>query len=119
MSIKYNKKLIPVAQNLRKEMTDCEKHLWYDFLSDYPIRFQRQKTIGHYIVDFYCHKAKLVVEVDGAQHFTTDGIKADDNRDDNLDYLGLKVLRIPNDLIKRDFMNVCKTISLLVNERMS
>ncbi len=70
MSLEYNKKLIPRAKELRKNMTKQENHLWYDFLRIYPVRFQRQKTIDNYIADFYCHKAKLIIELDGSQHFT-------------------------------------------------
>ena len=67
MQSKHNKELVPFARQLRKEMTKEERHLWYDFLRDYPIRFKRQKVFGKYIVDFYCATAKLAVElgVDG------------------------------------------------------
>ena len=65
----YRKSNIPLAKDLRKEMTKYEKHLWYDFLRDYPVRFQRQKAIGRYIADFYCAKAKLVIELDGSGHY--------------------------------------------------
>lgn len=71
MSLKYNGKNISASKNLRKNATPQENHLWYDFLSTYEVRFQSQKVIGNYIVDFYCHKAKLVVEIDGAQHLST------------------------------------------------
>ena len=66
--------LIPFAKELRKNATKQEKHLWYDFLSSYPIRFQRQKAIDNFIVDFYCHQAKFVVEIDGDQHYTDKGL---------------------------------------------
>ena len=65
MSLKYNGKIIPFAKELRESMTRQEKHLWYDFLDDYPVRFQRQKTIDNYIADFYSHKARLVIKLDG------------------------------------------------------
>ena len=73
MSLQYNKKLVPRAKELRRDMTKHEKHLWYDFLSKFPIRFQRQKTIGSFIVDFYCLTANLVIECDGGQHYTAEG----------------------------------------------
>ena len=74
MERKHNPKLVPSAKNLRKNMTNEERHLWYEFLRDYPLRFSRQKILGKYIVDFYCAKAKLVIEVDGSQHFETKGL---------------------------------------------
>ena len=68
MSLEYNKNNIARAKTLRKNSTPQENHLWYDFLSTYEIRFQRQKAIDNFIADFYCHKAKLVIEIDGSQH---------------------------------------------------
>ena len=79
MNGKHNKALTPIARKLRKDMTREERHLWYDFLREYPIRFLRQKVIGSYVVDFYCAAAKLVVELDGSQHYEEKGI-ADDRR---------------------------------------
>ena len=70
MSLDYNEKNITLARNLRKNATPQENHLWYDFLSKYEIRFQRQKAIDNFIADFYCHKAKLIIEIDGSQHYT-------------------------------------------------
>ena len=69
MGVESNPKLKGRAQRLRKNMTPQERHLWYDFLSTYPVRFRRQRTVGPYIVDFYCAAASLVVEIDGSQHF--------------------------------------------------
>ena len=73
MNGKHNKTLTPIARKLRKDMTREERHLWYDFLREYPIRFLRQKVIGSYVVDFYCAAAKLVVELDGSQHYGGEG----------------------------------------------
>ena len=73
MQRKQNKKLVPFAKALRKQMTKEERHLWYDFLRAYPIRFSRQKVLGQYIVNFYCAAAKLVVELDGSEHYTENG----------------------------------------------
>ena len=75
MSKDYENELIPRAKELRKDMTREERHLWYDFLRDYPVRFTRQKVIGHYIADFYCSKAKLVIEIDGTSHFNDEAIE--------------------------------------------
>ena len=111
MSLKYNKKLIPRAKELRNEMTKQEKHLWYDFLSDYPVRFQRQKTIGNFIADFYCHEAKLVVEVDGSHHYTEDGFIYDDARTVVLEEkFDLQVIRFSNNKVETDFKLVCRLI---------
>ena len=78
--IKKNNELLNIAKILRRNMTRQEKHLWYDFLSTYDVRFQRQKAIGDFIVDFYCHKAKLVIEIDGRQHYSEEGIKKEIHR---------------------------------------
>ena len=110
MSLEYNKKLIPRAKELRRNMTRQEKHLWYDYLSSYPIRFQRQKTIGNYIVDFYRHKAKLVVEIDGGQHYSEEGLAYDFERTAVLNSLGLRVIRFSNIEVDNSFEGVCKTI---------
>ena len=77
MQPKHNKQLIPLARKLRKEMTREECHLWYDFLRRYPVRFLRQKVLGKYIADFYCAKAKLVIELDGSQHYENTNIEKD------------------------------------------
>ena len=69
MQPKHNKQLVPLAKQLRKEMTKEERHLWYDFLRAYPVRFSRQKVLGKYIADFYSAEAKLVIELDGSQHY--------------------------------------------------
>ena len=117
MSLNYNKKLIPRAKGLRKYATRQEKHLWYDFLSTYPIRFQRQKTIGNYIVDFYCHQAKLVIEVDGSQHYTAAGISYDQIRTAVLNSFGLQVVRFRNHEIESNFSDVCHAIDDTVAAR--
>ena len=80
MQSKHNKQLVPLAKQLRKEMTKEERHLWYDFLRSYPVRFSRQKVLGKYIADFYCAEAKLVIELDGSQHYEDRNIKKDADR---------------------------------------
>ena len=77
MQPKHNKQLVPLAKQLRKEMTKEERHLWYDFLRSYPVRFSRQKVLGKYIADFYCAEAKLVIELDGSQHYEDRNVKKD------------------------------------------
>ena len=112
--IKYNKSNIPLAKTLRKNMTPWERKLWYEFLRDYPLRFQRQKSIGNYIADFYCAKARLVIELDGSGHFSSEQIERDNSRTKELQNMNLKVLRICNSDIDRNFRGVCEYIDLFV-----
>ena len=118
MSLPYEHQLIDRAKKLRREATKQEKHLWYDYLKDYPMRFQRQKPIGNYIVDFYCHGARLVVELDGSQHFEEPGIEYDKARTRFFEGQGLKVLRFSNLDVDRCFEGVCMRIDMTVKERM-
>lgn len=110
MNYKHNSKLTGLAKTLRKNMTREEKHLWYDFLSKYPIRFLRQKVIDDYIVDFYCSSVGLIIELDGAQHYTETGEEKDRIRTEKLGERDLTVIRIPNKLIHTDFAQVCSYI---------
>lgn len=110
MDRKHNKAIIPLAQNLRKNMTKEERRLWYDFLRNYPIKFSRQKVLGKYIVDFYSAKAKIIIELDGSQHYDNDGIAKDIERTAYLEQYGLKILRIPNNQVNQNFRGVCEYI---------
>lgn len=114
MSLDYDKKNIALARNLRKNATPQEKRLWYDFLSKYTVRFQRQKAISHFIADFYCHKARLIIEIDGSQHYTEQGRRQDSFRTEILEGHGLKVIRFTNHQIDTDFRNVCAYIDTVV-----
>ena len=105
-----NAKLTKNSQTLRKNMTKEERHLWYDFLKALPITIKRQKTIGNYIVDFYCASAHLVIEVDGSQHFEETGMASDLERDSYLRSLGFTVLRYSNRQINQQFREVCEDI---------
>lgn len=116
---KHNSRLVPLAKKLRREMTKEERHLWYDFLRHHPARFTRQKVIGQYIADFYSAQAKLVVELDGSQHFATEGMMADAERTAFLEGYGLKVVRIPNNEIGRNFDGVCAFIEEEIRKRIS
>lgn len=106
----YNKNLSANARALRKKMTKQENHLWYDFLKDLPIMVHRQKVIGQYIVDFYIAERKLVIELDGSQHYESAGKAADAERDAYFNALGLTVLRYSNADIDRRFTEVCADI---------
>ncbi len=105
-----NARLTPFAQRLRRDMTKEERHLWYDFLRQLPVTFNRQKVLGPYIVDFYCAKAKLVIELDGSQHYEETGVATDRERDAWLSGLGLRVLRYANAEVDRSFNAVCEDI---------
>ena len=117
MPLPYDHQLIERAKSLRKEATPQERRLWYCFLKNYPVRFQRQKSIGHYIVDFYCYKAKLVIEIDGSQHYEPSEQKRDSERTKDLEHRGLKVIRFSNREINYQFEAVCEAIDRIVTER--
>ena len=110
----YNKENIPLAKTLRKNMTPWERKLWYDFLRDYPVRFQRQKAIGNYIADFYCARARPVIELDGGGHYTAEQAEKDALRTKDLESMNLTVVRICNLDIDRNFNGVCESIDLTV-----
>lgn len=103
MYIKYNKKYIERARILRNNMTPEERKLWYDFLCENKYRFNRQKIIENYIVDFYCPKKKLIIELDGNQHYTVDGKEYDKIRTELLNAYNLQVIRFKNKEIKENF----------------
>ena len=110
MNETYNKKIVGNSRVLRRNMTKEERHLWYDYLKLLPVTVHRQKVIGPYIVDFYVAAAKLVIELDGSQHFERIGQKKDAQRDGYLQGLGLMVLRIPNNAVNENFFGVCEEI---------
>ena len=114
MSLYYNSKNIVLAKALRKNATPQETKLWYEFLSKYNVRFQRQKAIDNFIADFYCHKAKLVIEIDGSQHYTEEGRKKDEFRTEVLEEYDLKIIRFTNWQIDTNFRGVCDYIDFVV-----
>lgn len=113
----HNKQLVPYAKKLRSQMTDEERKLWCCYLKEYPIRFIRQKVIFKYIADFYCPKAKLVIELDGSQHYEEKEMKYDKERTEFLNSEGIMVLRFTNSSIHKDFRSVCEYIEQTVNKR--
>ena len=119
MQPKYNKQLVPFAKQLRREMTKEERHLWYDFLRTYPVRFSRQKVLGKYIADFYSAEAKLVIELDGSQHYEDGNMEQDTERTTFLEGYGLTVIRIPNNEVSRNFQGVCEYIDAAVKQSLS
>ena len=116
MSLKYNDKNVILAKILRKHATPQENHLWYDFLSNYPVKFRRQVMIDDFIADFYCYRAKLIIEVDGTQHQTEPGMQKDALRTEKLEAHDLQVIRIPNRYIDKEFYLVCNYIDQTVKE---
>ena len=110
----YNQSNIPLAKELRKNMTPWERKLWFEFLRAYPVRFQRQKAIGNYIVDFYCAKAKLAIELDGSGHYTKEQAEKDAVRTKELRAMHINVLRISNMEVERNFRAVCEQIDITV-----
>ncbi len=116
MQKKQNPSLTPLAKALRKNMTKEERHLWYDYLKTYPVRFTRQKVLGKYIADFYCAKANLVVELDGSGHYTEKGKWYDEERTAFLSDFNLRVIRIPNNEVTHNFRSVCEYIDDFVRK---
>ena len=119
MQSKHNKQLVTFAKQLRKEMTKEERHLWYDFLRTYPVRFSRQKVLGKYIADFYSAEAKLVIELDGSQHYEVGNMEKDCERTKFLENYGLTVIRIPNNEVSKNFRDVCEYIDAAVRQSLS
>lgn len=117
--VDYNVYLIPKAKALRKNATPQEQALWFKFLKDYPIKFRRQKPLEKYIVDFYCHKAKLAIEIDGAQHFEDAEKEYDAKRTEIIERRGIKVIRFTNLDINVNFNEVCEMIDNEVKNRIS
>ena len=114
MAIPKNESLLENARRLRRDMTPQERKLWYLFLRAYPVKFYKQRIIGPYIVDFYCASAKLVIEIDGSQHYEDKGKAHDEKRTAYLNSLGLRVIRYSNADMNSRFDRVCESIHLLI-----
>mgnify|MGYP003302376361 CR=1 FL=1 len=115
--MKMSETMLRNSQNLRKNMTREERHLWCDFLKMYPVQFKRQVSMGSYIVDFYCDKAKLVLELDGSQHCEPEAMDYDRRRTAFLEEKGLYVLRLSNLDVMRNFRGVCEGVDAAVRDR--
>ena len=118
MTIPKDNNQLENARRLRREMTPHERKLWYLFLQKYPVKIYKQRIIGRFIVDFYCAPARLVIELDGSQHYEPHGLVYDSERDEFLTALGLKILRFSNREIDRDFQAVCAQIDLTIQNRL-
>lgn len=117
MSIPKNNQMLPRAKELRRNLTSQERKLWYLFLRKYPVKIYKQRIIKSFIVDFYCAGARLVIELDGSQHYEEQRQYYDRERDAILSGLGLKVLRFSNSQIDREFSAVCTVIDRTIQER--
>lgn len=113
----YNKDINNIAKTLRKQMTRQERHLWYDFLRNYYVKVYRQRTIDNYVADFYCPAAKLVVELDGGQHYTEKKMLDDEHRSLIINQYGIHVVRIPNNEIDNNFYSVCTYLDSIIKKR--
>ena len=110
MNQTHNPRLRGHAKQLRKNMTKEERRLWYDFLKGLPVMVHRQKVIGDYIVDFYIAEVKIVIELDGSQHYEPEGKRMDEARDTYLHSVGITVLRYSNADINLRFSSVCEDL---------
>ena len=117
MFLPHSDKRLGQARRLRREMTKEERRLWYDFLRAYPVKMMKQKPIGNYIVDFFCESAKLVIELDGSQHYEKDGQTYDAQRTAYLESLGLTVVRYSNAEVNQNFRAVCDHIDYLIQTK--
>lgn len=112
-----NHRLLDAAKELRRNMTPQENQLWYQFLRQYPIKIYKQRIINNFIVDFYCHQARLVIELDGSQHYTDEGMAYDAERTEVLKQYGISVLRFSNRDVDDNFRGVCEMIDKVIKER--
>lgn len=117
MRVNKNNNMLQTAKMLRKNMTPHERKLWYLFLRQYPVKIYKQRIIESFIVDFYCASARLVIEIDGSQHFTEQGKEYDKERSAIVEAYGLKVLRFTNYEIDTDFINICDAIDAEIKAR--
>ena len=118
-NLPYDRRLKPRAQELRRNMTPQERRLWYGFLRQYPVKVYRQRMIDHFIADFYCAKAKLVIELDGSQHYTEQGKEYDEQRTAILEQYGVQVLRFTNLDVDRHLDAVCAQIDSTIERRVA
>jgi len=117
MAIPKDNTKLETARRLRRELTPHERKLWYLLLQKYPVKIYKQRIIDRFVADFYCASAKLVIEIDGTQHYGQQGMEQDAQRTAILESYGLKVLRYSNRDIDRDFPAVCEHIDRVIKDR--
>ena len=110
-----SRRLTANARALRKDMTREERRLWYDFLRNHPAHIYRQRAIGPYIADFYCASARLVIELDGSQHYEPSAQVYDAQRTAYFAQRGIRVVRIPNNAVGQNFAGVCEYLDRLLS----
>ena len=115
--IPYRRDLKPRSQSLRRDPSPAERKLWYEFLRDLPVKFTRQKPLGHYIADFYCLSSRLVIEVDGDSHYSDDAQRYDERRTGQLEAEGIRVVRFSNTDVMQNFEGVCAEILRIVGPK--
>lgn len=103
----YNKNLIQKARDLRNRATPEENKLWHQYLAKSNTRFLRQKPIDNYILDFYCPKKKIGIEIDGSQHYTDEGIQYDKIRTETLNGYKIRIIRFTNEEIRK---KICRSM---------
>ena len=109
--------IIMKAKRLRKNMMKQERHLWYDFLRNRPEKWYKQKVIGNYIVDFCCDSFRIIIELDGSQHYEEKAIEYDNKRSKYLEHMGYKVIRFTNTDVDNCFNSICETIMSIIKEK--
>ena len=117
MSYGRNHTLLNNARSLRSNMTKEERHLWYDFLRFCRPRFRRQEIVSNYILDFFCHEARLAIELDGSQHCTPEAIAYDQKRTAHLHSLGITLVRYSNLDVNNNFEGVCRHILMMLEQQ--
>jgi len=115
--IPYRRDLKPRSQSLRRDPSPAERKLWYEFLRDLPVKFTRQKPLGHYIADFYCSAHRLVIELDGDSHYSDRAQQYDERRTENLEEEGVRVVRFTNTDVLQNFEGVCAEILRIVSPK--
>ena len=118
MQLPRNSRLTSNSQKLRRELTKQETKLWYGFLRKLPVTVNRQKVLGPYIIDFYCHQARLAIEIDGGQHFEDSGLASDLEREHYLNNLKIEVIRFTNFEVDNQFSQVCIAVVERINVKM-
>ena len=113
----YNPDLNERAKEMRKNMTSEERKVWYSFLKNHELKFLRQKIIDNYILDFYCPKYKLAIEIDGSQHYEEGNKEYDEIRTRLLNAYGIEVIRFSNTEVKTKFIQVCTNINKLIAKK--
>ena len=119
ITVTKNYKMLGTARALRRNLTPQERKRWYLFLRSYPVKIYKQRIIESFVVDFYCAQARLVIELDGSQHFTKEAIEYDRQRSSYLQGCDLKILRFTNCDIDRHFPDICQLIHQEVQQRLS